>query len=111
MKKLFLLACSLLALSACTTAQLQTAAANSAAINTIICATDAKAQPILVPLVSTVAVVTDPGAAPAVAGAVALDNTLHAALQAACPAGTMLLGGLATTAAAPAAPQAPTVAN
>ena len=84
-----------LLVAGCTTAQLQTEAARLVAINTIICATDAKAQPILVPLAAAVTVAVDPGVAPAIAGAVALDNTLHTALQAACPVGTQLLGGLA----------------
>ena len=83
-----------LSLGACTTAQLQNEAVRLAAINQIVCSVDATVQPILVPLAAAVTVAVDPGTAPAVAGAVALDGKLHPALQALCPAGTALLGAI-----------------
>lgn len=111
MKNVTCLLALCLGLGACSTASLQNEAARLAAINTIICAVDAKAQPILVPLAATVTVAVDPLTAPAIAGAVALDGTLHAALQAACPMNTMLLGGLAAPGAVPAAAPTDTTAT
>ena len=89
------------ALGACTTTQLQTEATRLAAINTILCSAGAKAQPVAVALASTIVVAANPADAGAVAAAVAVDNTIHAQLQAACPAGTQFLQALATVPATP----------
>jgi len=86
---------TMLGLSACTTAQLQTEATRVAAINTIICKTDAAAQPVLVSLGSTIAVAVNPADAPVVAGAVALDAAAHKTLQDACPVNSQLLAAVA----------------
>lgn len=97
-------AASLLAVAGCTTVQLQAEAVRLAAVNQIVCSVDAAVQPILVPLASAITVAVDPVAAPAVAGAVALDAKLHPALQALCPAGTALLGAIGSGGAPAAAP-------
>jgi len=92
------------------TASLQAEAQRLAYINQISCSAAATAQPILVDLVSTGAVVAFPGDAAGVAAAVAGDNALHAKLQALCPMGTQLLQSFATatpTVAATSPPSAP----
>ena len=72
--------CSTLLLYACTDEQMAQAVklANTA------CKVDAMVQPIVVPLVSTVATVAVPGYGAAITAGVAADATVHAAVEVAC---------------------------
>lgn len=89
----FIAATAVLALGACTTAQLQTEATRLAAINTIICKAD-QSVPMLVSLGSSVAVAVDPAVTPGVIAADAVDAAAHKALQDACPVGSSLLAAV-----------------
>lgn len=100
----FIAAAAVLALGACTTAQLQHEAARLAYINQIACSSAATAQPIIVNVGSVIAVTANPADAAAVAAAVAVDAKVHDALQNACPAGTTFLKAYATGTAPVATP-------
>ena len=101
MRKL-ILCLPLLALGACTDAQLQQAQTENAKVVSQIvtvtqaaCKVDAQAQPVIVTLGAPVVTAVVPSSAPAVAGAVALDVTvIHPDIVAACAA----VGGVAVAA-------------